>query len=104
MRKVMVSPIGRGAALVSVPILLNGEPLQCVFFSAARGLSLVGIFDAKPRDVGPFWIFEAYTRRTVPASVIRDARERALDALAALDTEPQTEREPPMGFASDVVH
>lgn len=100
--KVMVCRVRADAVFVTVPIVQNGDRLLCVFFSGKRGLSLVGVFDTKARDVGPFCIFESYTRRTVPAAAIIDARERALDALAALDTEPQTEREPSLAFALDV--
>ena len=101
MNKAMVCRVHAGAILVTVPIVLNGETLLCVFITRKNELARVGIFDAKPRDVGPLWIFESYTRRVVPAEAIRDARERALDALAALDTTPQTDREP-LAFASDV--
>ena len=97
--KVMVCRVHSGETLVTVPIELNGDELQCVFITRKGELASVGIFDAKPRDVGPFWIFESYTRRTVPAAAIVDARERAQAALDEL--EPQTDREP-LAFAVDV--
>ena len=100
--KVMVCRVHAGATLVTVPIVLNGDELHCVFITRKNELARVGIFDGKPREVGPYWIFESYTRRTVPAEAIRDARQRALDALATLDTEPQTEPMPPLAFAADV--
>ncbi len=105
-KKVMVSHVNRKGVmvgtLVSVPIVMNGELLLCVFFSGERPLASVGVFDAKPRESGPYWIFESYTRRTVPAETLRDAHEQALDALADLDTEPATERMTSFAFASDV--
>jgi hypothetical protein len=100
--KVMVCRIRTGALFVGVPIVLNGGTLLCVFITRKGELARVGIFDTKPRDVGPLWIFESYTRRTVPAAAIVDARARALDAIAAFDTEPQTELEPSFAFAADV--
>ena len=90
--KVMVCKVLTGAVLVTVPIELNGAELHCVFITRKGELARVGIFDGKPREVGPFWIFETYTRRIVPAAAIRDAHARALEALAVLDTEPQTDR------------
>lgn len=97
--KVMVCRVHSGETLVTVPIVLNGDELQCVFITRKNELTRVGIFDANPRDVGPFWIFESYTRRTVPAAAIVDARERAQAALDEL--EPQTDREP-FAFVADV--
>ncbi len=102
--KVMVSHVNRKGVMVgtfvSVPIVMNGEPLQCIFFSGKRRLALVGVFDAKPRDVGAMWILESYTRRIVSIETIRDARKRANEALDEL--EPATERDPSFAFASDV--
>ena len=97
--KVMVCRVHTGAILITVPIELNGDELQCVFITRKNELARVGIFDANPRDVGPLWILESYTRRTVPAAAIVDARERAQAALDEL--EPQTDREP-LAFAVDV--
>ncbi len=98
--KVMVCRVQMGAILVTVPIELNGDDLFCVFITRKNELARVGIFDAKPRDVGPFSILESYTRRIVPAQAIRDARQRAFDALA--DFEPQTERTTSFAFAADI--
>ena len=97
--KVMVCLVPSGETLVTVPIELNGDELQCVFITRKNELASVGIFDAKPRDVGPLWILESYTRRTVPAAAIVDARVRAQTALD--EFEPQTDREP-FAFAADV--
>ena len=97
--KVMVCLVPSGETLVTVPIELNGDELQCVFITRKNELASVGIFDAKPRDVGPLWILESYTRRTVPAAAIVDARVRAQTALDEL--EPQTDREP-FAFVADV--
>lgn len=97
--KVMVCRVHAGAILITVPIELNGDELQCVFITRKNELARVGIFDAKPRDVGPLWILESYTRRTVPAAAIVDARVRAQMALD--EFEPQTDREP-LAFAADV--
>ena len=98
--KTMVCRVQTGAILVTVPIELNGEDLQCVFITRKDELARVGIFDAKPRDVGPFWILESYTRRIVPAEAIRDARQRAFDALA--DFEPQTDPMTSFAFVADL--
>lgn len=98
--KVEVCRVHSSAVLVSVLINLNGHELQCVFITRNGELARVGIFDAKPRDVGPFWIFESYTRRIVPAEAIRDARKQA---QAALDEfEPQMDRMTSFDFVVDV--
>jgi hypothetical protein len=76
----MVCRVHSGETLVTVPIVLNGDELQCVFITRKNELTRVGIFDANPRDVGPFWIFESYTRRTVPAA----ERERLATSIAKL--------------------
>ena len=101
-KKVMVCRVHTGAALVTVPIELNGDEVHCVFITRKNELARVGIFEAKPRDVGPYLIFERYSRRDVPAEAIRDARTRALEALAALDTEPKTDRMTSFAFAADI--
>ncbi len=98
--KVMVCRVHPGSTLVTVPIVLNGDELQCVFITRKNELARVGIFDAKPRDVGPLWILESYTRRIVPAAAIQDARERAQTALDELES--QTERMTFFAFAADV--
>jgi len=96
----MVCRVRADAIIVTVPLVLNGERLLCVFFNGKDGLSHVGIFDSNPRETGPFWIFESYSRRIVPVEAIRDARMRAIEALDEL--QPQTEREPSFAFAVEV--
>lgn len=98
--KVIVCRVHTGATLVTVPIELNGDELHCVFITRKNELARVGIFDAKPRDVGPYLIFERYSRRDVPAEAIRDARQRAQTALD--EQEPQTERITSFDFAVDI--
>ena len=102
MDKVMVCRVRTDAILVTVPIVLNGDRLLCVFITRKGELARVGIFEGKPREVGPFFFLAYYKRRTVPAEAIRDALARARDALAVLDTEPQTERETSFAFAADI--
>ena len=100
MDKVMVCLVHTGAILVTVPIVLNGETLLCVFITRKGELARVGIFAGKPRDVGPFFVLEYYNRREVPAEAIRDAHKRA---RAALDEfEPRTDRDSLLAFAADI--
>jgi hypothetical protein len=87
--KVEVWPVRSGAALVAVPMVLRRKWIRCVFFVDKNSMRLVRIFGDKSSQ-----------GRNVPAPVLRDARERALDALA--DREPQTEHEPLLAFALDV--
>lgn len=98
--KVMVCRVRADAILVTVPIVLNGETLLCVFITRKGELARVGIFAGKPRDIGPFFVLEYYKRRTVPAEAIRDARQRAQMALHEFET--QAEHEPSFAFAADV--
>ena len=101
---VIVCRVRDNTTLVSVPVEFNGVPLQCVFITRKGELARVGIFDASPRDAGPFLIFERYAQKNIPVAVIREARARAQAALDEL--EPQTEREPEretrFAFAADV--
>lgn len=98
--KVMVCRVQTGATLVTVPIVLNGDEVQCIFITRKGELARVGIFDANPRETGPFWIFESYTRRVVPVEAIRDAHKRAREALDEL--ERQTERATSFDCAMDI--
>ena len=104
MDNVIVCRVRDNTTLVSVPVEFNGAPLQCVFITRQGELARVGIFDASPRDAGPFLIFERYAQKNIPVAVIREARARAQAALDEL--EPQTEREPEretcFAFAADV--
>ena len=102
--KAMVWCVRTGVTLVSVPVEFNGAPLQCVFITRQGELARVGIFDASPRDAGPFLIFERYAQKNIPVAVIREARARAQAALDEM--EPSREREPEretcFAFAADV--
>ena len=100
MHKVMVCPVRAGVILVTVPIVLNGDRLQCVFITIKGELARVGIFEGESRDVGPFFILENYIRRIVPAAAIIEARKRAREALD--EFEPQTDREPCFAFVADI--
>ncbi len=100
--KVMVCRVNAGATLVTVPIELNGATLLCVFITRKGELARVGIFDSKPLESGPLWILESYTRRIVPSQAIRDALERAREALRAFDA--RSERDTSFDCSVDVAN
>lgn len=100
--KVMVCRVHAGAVFVAVPVIMNGERLLCVFITRKNELARVGVFPDRPIEVGPYFVWERYTRREIPAAVMQDAHKRALEAVAALDNEPQTERITSFAFAADV--
>jgi hypothetical protein len=99
MHKVMVCPVREGVILVTVPIVLNGDLLQCVFITRNGELARVGIFAGQLRDVGPFFILENYSRRTVPTASLIEAHKRAREALD--EFEPQTDRMTSFAFVAD---
>ena len=86
---VEVFPVRNKGALVDVPILLHGARVHCAFFVDKSSMRLVRIFGDKSSQ-----------GRTVPAAVIREAREMALDAIA--EREPQTDRMTSFAFAADI--
>jgi hypothetical protein len=87
--KVEVWPVHNRGALVDVSIMLHGARVHCAFFVDTTSMRLVRIFGDKSSQ-----------GRKVSAEVIREARQRAFDALA--DLEPQTERITSFAFAADV--
>lgn len=87
--QVEVFPVRDGRAFVDVPIMLHGAFVHCAFFADNSSVRLVRIFGGKSSQ-----------GRKVPASVIREARQRAFDAVA--DLAPQTERMTCFAFAADV--
>ncbi len=100
MHKAMVCRVRTDTILVTVPIVLNGDRLLCVFITRKGELARVGIFAGQSRDVGPFFVLEYYNRRTVPAAAIVEAHKRAREALN--EFESQTEREPCFAFVADI--
>ncbi len=87
---VEVFPVRNRGALVDVPIVLQGVPIHCAFFVDKTSMRLVRIFGDKSSQ-----------GRKVPAEAIRDARNRAREALNAY--EPQTDRDSLLAFAADIV-
>jgi hypothetical protein len=101
---VMVCRVRDDAVFVSVPIVMNGDRMTCVFFRRKAGLARIGIFLDKSIEVGPFFVLENYKRRLVPASVIVEARERAEAALDELESQSEraSECEMYLAFSADV--
>ncbi len=86
---VEVWPVHNRGAFVDVPIMLHGALVHCAFFADKVSMRLVRIFGD-----------ESSQGRPVPAAMVREAKERALNALA--DLEPQTERTTSFAFAADI--
>lgn len=86
---VEVLPVRNRGTLVDVPIVLHGVPIHCAFFVDNVSMRLVRIFGDKSSQ-----------GRRVPVEAIREARQRAFDALAEL--EPQTERTTQFDFVVDI--
>lgn len=86
---VEVLPVRNKGALVGVKSKLHGKPIRIAFFADNASMRLVRIFGD-----------HSLKGREVPAEVMRDAKQRAFDALAVL--EPQTDRITSFAFAADI--
>lgn len=86
---VEVWPVRNKGALVGVKSKLHGKPIRIAFFADNASMRLVRIFGD-----------HSLKGREVPVEVMRDAQQRAFDALA--DLEPQTDRITSFAFAADI--